>query len=110
MQFSPVVDSVDARKWATKMQPPTKVASGQKYPMGTGGRWAPLTQLRTRGALASALAGWASAMDGQDMRQLLRANDTTALRKALTPSRQELVQDAWNAHQVLIGALQEAYG
>ena len=41
-------------KWATKIQPPTKVVSGQKYPMGKGGRWAPLSQLRTRGALASA--------------------------------------------------------
>ena len=57
VQFSPVVDSVDPRKRAMKMQPPTKVGSGQKYPMGAGGRWASLTQLRTRGALASALAG-----------------------------------------------------
>lgn len=55
VQFSPVVDSVDPRKWATNMQPPTKVGSG--HPMGAGGRWASLTQLRTRGALASALAG-----------------------------------------------------
>ena len=37
MQFSPVVDSVDARKWATMMRPPTKVDSGQEVP--NGDRW-----------------------------------------------------------------------
>ena len=65
MQFSPVVDSVDARKWATMMRPPTKVDSGQKYPMGTGGRWAPLTQLRSTNSRSfGQRLGWASAMDG----------------------------------------------
>ena len=57
--------------------------------------------------------GWLGSLQWtatQDLRQLLRANDTTTLRKSLTRSRQELVQDAWNAHQVFMGALQEAYG
>ena len=85
MQFSPVVDSVDARKWATMMRPPTKVDSGQEVP--NGDRW-------TMGAFDPTTE--------YELEELWPA--------PLAHGRQELVQDAWNAHQVFMGALQEACG
>ena len=113
MQFSPVVDSVDARKWATMMRPPTKVDSGQEVPNGdrwTMGAFDPTTEYELEELWPASWLGVLQWTVTQDLRQLPRANDPTALRKSLARRRQELVQDAWNAHQVFMGALQEACG
>lgn len=110
--FTPVEDNADPRKWATRLQPPTRAASGQPTPLGAAGHWAPLTQLRTRGALTSALAGrlsWEDPGVVRELREIFMASDPTALKKFIIRCRADLVRDAWEAHQTFMESLREVY-